>query len=110
MPEENANIIDRSALFILACQSEGLCCSLRQTVPNGLSHGPGTVSMLKKLLNDFDSLSSGKPVENFPEINESLSSTDLLTIAEVVRSSILAFLTPEEKKEHDKTFGFASHK
>ena len=64
--------------------------------------------MLKKLWIDYKSITSGTCIKNFPEIDETLTSTDILTIAEVLRSSIIAFLTPEEREEHDKTFGFTS--
>jgi hypothetical protein len=105
--DRKTKLIDRSGLFVLAAQLEGLCIALRHVVPTGLQPGKSSIDLLKKLYSDFASISTGSCIEGFPKPDDSLSPFDLLVIAETLRSTVMAFLTPEEAEEHGKTFGFS---
>ena len=39
-------------------------------------------------------------------MDENTSPVDLLIVAEILRSSLMAFLTPVEREERDRLFGF----
>lgn len=106
MPDSDYQHIDRSGLFVLSSQLEGLCAALRHTVPNGLQPGHGTAALLKKLYDDFDEIHTGAALDRFPAIDEALAPVDLLAIAETLRSTVMAFLTPEEREERKEVFGF----
>src|SRR5258708_1259845 len=86
----------RSGLSILSYQLDGLCSGLRQVVPYGQPVGPLSLSILKRLKLTFESIVDGPALEGFPEVDEESSPSDVLVIAEVLRSSLLAFLSPEE--------------
>jgi hypothetical protein len=107
-----AILIDRTGLFIISYQLEGLCTALRLTVPHGLAPGADTLAILKKLVADFASISTGKCLSNLPTITESSSPVDVLAMAETMRTTVLAFLSPEEISEHRRAIGFhpESHK
>ena len=99
-------LIERGGLFIISNQLEGLCMGLRLTVPQGLSPGKDTVAILNKLFADFASISTGKHLKDLPKILETSNPVDILVMAETLRMSVLAFLSPEEISEHRKTIGF----
>lgn len=94
--------IERGGLFIMSYQLEGLCNGLRLTVPNGLSPGKETVAILKKLQADFASISTGRILKDLPTVSETSSPVDILVLAETLRTSVMAFLSPEEVAEHRK--------
>ncbi|MFA5291868.1 MAG: hypothetical protein WC496_02410 [Phycisphaerae bacterium] len=104
--DEKESPIKRSGTFMLAAQLEGFCIGLRQIVSIGITPGKLSVDLLKKLFKDFTQTTHGKPVENFPEIIDSTPGADLLILAETLRSTMMAFLTPDETEEHNKSFGF----
>jgi hypothetical protein len=108
MPDENSEQINRSGLFILSFQLEGLCAALRHTVPHGLPPSRATIALLRKLYDDFDDLHTGRAIERFPTIDDALSPVDVLAIAETLRSTVVAFLTPEEREERHREFGFVA--
>src|SRR5205823_11516572 len=95
-----ATMIDRTGLFIISYQLEGLCTALRLTVPHGLAPGPDTLAILKKLVADFASISTGRCLQDLPTISQSSSPVDVLAMAETMRTTVLAFLSPEEISEH----------
>lgn len=99
-------IIERGALFIISYQLEGLCTGLRMTVPQGLAPGKDTITIINKMLADFASISTGKVLKDLPTISETSSPVDILVMAETLRTSVLAFLTPDEIAEHRHTIGF----
>ncbi|MEM1213612.1 MAG: hypothetical protein AAGI68_15090 [Planctomycetota bacterium] len=109
MTTDDGVLINRTGLFIISFQLEGLCTGLRLTVPHGLSPTAGSIALLKKLHDDFASISTGRSLDDFPPIDDSLSPVDVLVIAETLRSTVASFLTPDEREERDKTFGFAPH-
>jgi len=100
--KKTGELIERGALFIISYQLEGLCMGLRSTVPHGLSPGKESVAILKKLTADFASISTGRVLKDLPTISESSSPVDILVMAETLRTSVLAFLSPEEVAEHRK--------
>ncbi|MDR3457552.1 MAG: hypothetical protein P4N60_08910 [Verrucomicrobiae bacterium] len=101
-PNKSEKIIERGSLFIVSYQLEGLCMGLRLTVPHGLSPGKESVAILKKLKADFASICTGRVLTDLPTISESSSPVDILVMAETLRTSVLAFLSPEEVAEHRK--------
>jgi hypothetical protein len=98
-------MIDRSGLFIISFQLDGLCNGLRLTVPHGLAPGKATVAIIRKLLVDFASISTGRILKDLPQISETSSPVDILVFAETLRTSVLSFLSPDELSER-KTIGF----
>jgi len=104
--EPQGTPIIRTGLFIIAFQLEGLCSALRQVVPNGLQPSCATIALLKKLRDDFASISEGRSLENFPAIDDALSATDILVVAETLRSTVISFLTPDEQELRKQTLGF----
>ena len=97
----------RTGLFILSFQLEGLCTTLRQVIPSGLPLGPETIAMAQRLKVTFDSIASGPSVEGLPDIDETTAPVDVLMLIEVLRSTLLAFLSHEEIEERRSVFGFA---
>ena len=110
MEADEQNKKYRSGPFLLVSQLEGLCLALRQVVPTGLEPGKVSVDLLKKLYSDFLLMHSGRAFEKLPEITDSISAFDMLVYAETLRSTMMAFLTPEETEEHNKSFGFRPRK
>ena len=90
---------NRSNNFIVYFQIEGVCMALRQLVPHGVEPGPQTRQLVRNLHDGLVEVSSGKPIEHIPEVTDNTGPADLLVIAETLRSTMLAFLTPEEVKE-----------
>lgn len=107
---DNENKINRSAVLMMAFEVEGLCTGLRQTVPNGLSPSMTTLSLLNKLLAQFSEKADGVVLDDIPPLTEEISPVDCLVVAEILRSALMAFLTPDELDERDRTFGFASRR
>ena len=101
-----AKPINRSNVFILAYQIEGLCSALRMTVPNGLKPGAGTIAILNKLIADLAGMSAGSFMTDLPKISAASDPVDVLAMAETIRTSVMAFMSPEEISEHQKAIGF----
>lgn len=106
--EEKDEQIQRSVLLVMAFELEGLCAGLRATVPNGLAPAQTTVSIMNRMLTDFSEKSDGCILDDLPPLEENTSPVDLLIVAEILRSSLMAFLTPDERDERDRTFGFGA--
>ncbi len=100
-------LILRGALFIISFQLDGLCTALRYVVPAGLRPGAGTIALLRKLHDDYASISSKRPLAGFPAIDDDLSAVDVLAVAETLRSTVLAFLTPDELEDRKQVLGFS---
>ena len=96
----------RSGLFVLSFQIEGICTALRHAVPYGLPVGPLTIAMLRRFKGTFDSIAKGRPVEDLPDVDENTSPVDVLSVAEVLRATLMAFLSPEEVEERRVAIGF----
>ena len=100
--------INRSALLVMTFELEGLCNGLRCTVPNGLAPAARTVAIMNRLLDEFSRKAEGCVLDELPKLDENTSAVDMLIIAEMLRSTLMAFLTPDERDARDRTFGFAS--
>ncbi len=99
--------INRSALLVMTFELEGLCNGLRYTVPNGLAPSSTTVSIMNRLLTEFSKKAEGCVLDELPLLDENTSAVDLFIVAEMLRSTLMAFLTPDERDARDRTFGFA---
>ena len=102
------NQINRSSLLVMTFELEGLCTGLRCTVPNGLTPSHRTVAIMNRLLEEFSRKAEGCVLDELPKLDEETSPVDLLIIAEMLRSTLMSFLTPDERDARDRTFGFAS--
>lgn len=110
MPHKEKEI-ERSGLFIVSFQLEGLCSALRLAVQTGQPHGKETIAILKKLNQDVSTvILRGKILERMPAIPDEACTVDLLAIAEILRHSLMVFLTPVELEEQQSSFGFRSRK
>jgi hypothetical protein len=98
--------IKRSGNFLLYYQAEGLCQALRLTMQTRQDPGPTMIAFLKTLRDCALKVGTGEPFERLPKINDNSPITDLLVAAEVIRTTMLAFLTPEEMEEQKRVFGF----
>ena len=98
--------IDRTGFSIIALQLEGFCHALRATIPHGLNPGPATIQILKKLRDDWASITTGKSLENLPEIDDKLTPVDVLALAETLRATALSFMEPDEFDRQRRAFGF----
>ncbi len=105
---DNENKINRSVLLVMAFEVEGLCTGLRQTVPNGLAPSATTLSIINKLLALFSEKAEGGVLDNLPALTPETTPVDILIVAEILRSTLMAFLTPDELNERDRKFGFTS--
>lgn len=101
---EPEKIITRGGIWIISFQLEGLCAGLRALVPGGIDPGPASYRILRKLRDEWKSLSTGKAMEDLPDIDEKLSPAELLVLAETIRATVLSFMTPEELHER-KSYG-----
>ena len=105
--DENKQI-NRSALLVMTFELEGLCNGLRCTVPNGLAPSATTVAIMNRLLDAFSRKAEGCVLDELPKLDENTTAVDLLIIAEMLRSTLMAFLTPDERDDRHRTFGFAA--
>ena len=96
----------RSGLFILSFQLDGLATALRYTVPAGAPVGPETIKMAMRLKSAFERVTSGEPVENLPDVSIESAPSDVLMLVEILRASLLAFLSPDEAEERRDVLGF----
>ena len=97
----------RSVEFIAQFQIEAMCQSLRILIQSRVEPGPLTRQVLASLRDELVARCSGKPIERIPQVTEETSPADLVTIAELVKATGIAFLTPEEIQER-KSIGFTS--
>ena len=96
----------RSDAFLASFQSDALCRTLQALVLNGIEPGPEARSLLKSLRDEFVARATGRPCERIPDVTDATSGADLLVIAEVLRATDIAFLTPEEIEDR-AAIGFA---
>jgi hypothetical protein len=99
---------DRSARFVLYFQTEGLCEALRLVLQSNSQPGPGTIQVLRALTDQAKEIGKGEPFKRLLEITESSPPADLLVAAELLRTTVLAHLSPEEINEQRQSFGFAA--
>jgi hypothetical protein len=100
-------LISRRGLFIVSFQAEGVCLALRLVLQTGAPVSAPTRVIVAKLRSDFQSLiANGRVAEGLPEVSEDMGTAELLTLAEIIRMSVLCFLTPDETEERKRTMGF----
>ena len=100
--------INRSSLLVMTFELEGLCNGLRCTVPNGLAPSTTTIAIMNRLLDEFSRKADGCALDELPKLDEKTAPVDLLIVAEMLRSTLMSFLTPDERDARDRTFGFGS--
>ena len=101
--------IDRSNLLTIAFQLDGVCTALRHSVGCGLKPGPGTLKALRTLRGAFVSIYKEVPLDVLPSIDASADPSDVLTYAEILRSTVATFLSPDEIAEKRLAIGLRSH-
>ncbi len=100
------NDTSRSNNFVASFQVEGLCQAIRALVLQGIDPGPAARQALRGLRDVFVAVGKGATIKLIPEVDDDSSPADLLVIAEVLRTTMIAFLTPEEAQEQRGHFGF----
>ena len=108
MTTKDIKPINRTGLFIISFQLEGLCTALRHCLACNLTPGPASVGLVQKLFDEFREISTGRWAERFPEISESLLPSDLLAIAETLRMTVVSFLSPQETEDRAQIVGFSN--
>lgn len=98
--------VTRSNTVLASFQIEGLCKALRELVLRGIEPGDVARGLLRSLRDTVVGSVIGATVEHIPEVTKEALASDLLVVAEVLRATMLAFLTPEEAEEQRGTFGF----
>jgi len=101
--------IDRSNLLTIAFQLDGVCTALRHSVGCGLKPGPGTLKALRTLRGAFASIYKEVPLDVLPSIDASADASDVLTYAEILRSTVATFLSPDEIAEKHLAIRLHSH-
>jgi hypothetical protein len=96
--------IERSGRFLAYFQAVGVCEALRIALQTGNKPSKSTVDFLRKLREDAQHIATGNAFERLPVTDESSSPADLLVAAEVIRASMLAFLSPEEIESSEQSF------
>ncbi len=105
----NAPAIARTDRFVLAAQLAAFCTGLRIAVQVQATHGKVGVALLRKFREDLVRIVQGSPAAGLPTIDDDVSTVDLLLIAEALRGTIGAFLSPEEVVEIHTTRSGASN-
>ena len=98
--------IERSALLMLAFQLEGICTGLKLCIDSQIAPGDKVKQLISNVRNDVIEMSSGNTMDNIPDLEGEITLADLVILAETLRSTVMAFLTPVEREEHGKSFGF----
>jgi hypothetical protein len=90
----------------LRFQLAHLCAALRQSIASGLPPGPATFESLTKLRTAFAAVHSGPSLDVLPKIDANSSPSDILAFAEILRTTVGAFLSPDEILEKQRAIGF----
>lgn len=104
--EQPAFSSKRSSFFIASFQIEGLCTAIRFTLQTNGEIGPQTINLLRGLRELLAASCDNEIEKQIPDISSDLSCSDLLAVAEVIRVTFLAFLSPEEATTQRGTLGF----
>ena len=107
-PEGREHCVERTARFIDSYQIQALCEALRFALQTGNTPGPAAIEVLSSIRKSMSVIikTDGPQVDRVPDVTSEMSAVDLLAIAEVMRATYLAFLSPEELEEQSDTFGF----
>jgi hypothetical protein len=101
--------IDHTDLLTLSFQLDGVCTALRQCVGSGLKPGPGTLKSLRTLRGAFVGMHNGVSLDMLPNIDFGADPSDILTYAEILRSTVARFLSSDEIAEKRRANDFHSH-
>ena len=99
--------IERSDRYILSYQLDGLCLALRLMIQFGATPGAKTLQLLTKLRTEVGKNVTGPAMKDVPDIDPHASLPELVAVAEVLRSTLQAFLSPEEVSEKRGPLGFS---
>ena len=95
----------RTDTFVLYFQMEGLCAALKHGMEHGQAPGEEIRKYLSLVREHLQKRADGTPYRVLPTLKSTNSGGDLLCLAEILRMTLLAALTPEERTE-SKKFGF----
>ncbi len=97
----------RSERFVLSYQLDGICQALRLIVQAREKPGAKTLQLLTKLRSEVGRNVAGQALKDVPDFDASTTLPELVAIAEFLRATMLAFLSPEETKERSGGMGFS---
>src|SRR5262245_66625771 len=97
--------IRRTRKFVLFLQIEGLCEALRIEAQFRTAPGAGTARVTMTLRQHFLKVVSGLAAEVVPPVSRHPTTGEPLTIAEVRRATMVAFLPPDEFDEQRQSIG-----
>jgi hypothetical protein len=91
---------------VASFQIEAISNALRRLVLNAIEPGLVTQKTLQNLRDVFVAGASTTSVKQISEVTEEMSTEDLLINAEILRVSMIVFLTPEEAEGQRGYFGY----
>jgi hypothetical protein len=97
--EPNKKSYTRSHEFVRSYQLDALCETLRFCIASQAPLSPACRHVLKMLRDDFVATGQGRVIEYIPDVPEDAELPDLLFVAEFLRATVVAFLSPEELDE-----------
>ena len=104
-PKPQPGAVRRSNRFIAFHQLTGLCQALRLAVQVRAEPGDVTLALLQRLRAEVAENYHGATINNLPDVDKSTNAVDRLALAELLRMTLLAFLTTEEVAEQRRTMG-----
>ncbi len=93
---QESNDISRSGRFILHFQIQSLLESLTNVSASNSEITSVTREVVRKVRNDMLKITSGTSIESIPEINDDVTSADLLIIVALLNGTSKSFLSEEE--------------
>jgi hypothetical protein len=91
--------VKRSDRFILSYQLDGFCRALRLMAHKREKPGAKTIQLLTKLRTEVGKNVTTTAMQGIPHFDAATTLPELLAIAEVLRSTMHAFLSPQEASE-----------
>jgi len=71
-----------------------------------MAPGPATFKTLQQLHEAFAAIHSGSSLDILPSIDSDSSPADVLAFAEILRTTVGAFLSPDEVSDKHRAIGF----
>jgi hypothetical protein len=96
--------------LLLVLQMQGLCEALRFALQANQPPGPLTIGLYNQLRTDANAHADAIAMGRVPGVKDDVNPVDLLSAAEVLRSTLVGSLTPQEHEEHDRAIGFSAGK
>ena len=100
---ERDELIHRRGIFLRTFELEGFCQGLSQALAVGQSPGPVTKAYFALLIRGARSILVGPAKDDIPDTGADPSPADMLVVASVLKNLLTAFLTPDEREQHDCT-------